>query len=85
MKAFFKRFFKLALGWALLILGTVGLFLPILQGLLFIFLGVALLSAQSEWVRRGLESLRSRFPRQAAKLQWLKRNLLRKFRRRRSS
>jgi len=85
MKAFFKRFFKLALGWALLLLGIAGLFLPILQGMLFIFLGVALLSTQSEWVRRGLESLRARFPRQAAKLQWLKRGLLRRFRRRRSS
>jgi len=85
MKAFFKRFFKLALGWALLLLGIVGLFLPILQGMLFIFLGVALLSTQSEWVRRGLESLRARFPRQAAKLRRLKRGLLRRFRRRRSS
>jgi uncharacterized membrane protein YbaN (DUF454 family) len=85
MKAFFKRFFKLALGWGLLLLGIVGLFLPILQGMLLIFLGVALLSTQSEWVRRGLESLRARFPRQAAKLRRLKENLLGRFRRRRPS
>ena len=81
MKAFFKRFFKLALGWVLLLLGIAGLFLPILQGMLFIFLGVALLSTQSEWVRRGLEALRARFPRQAAKLQRMKEDILRKFQR----
>jgi hypothetical protein len=53
--------------------------------MLLIFLGVALLSTQSEWVRRGLESLRARFPRQAAKLRRLKENLLGRFRRRRPS
>ncbi|MGH7831572.1 MAG: PGPGW domain-containing protein [Candidatus Binatia bacterium] len=84
MKAVIKRFCKLLLGWVLLLLGIGGLFLPLLQGVLFIFLGVALLSSESEWVRRGLEALKNRFPRQAARLQRLRNRLLVKFRRRRS-
>ena len=81
MKAAFKRFLKLFLGWALVLLGVIGWFLPFLPGTPFVFLGVALLSAQSEWVRHRMESLRLRFPREAARLQRLKEELFAKFKR----
>lgn len=42
-------------GWALILLGTAGLFLPLLQGIAFIAAGLALLSKDSPWARRWLE------------------------------
>jgi uncharacterized membrane protein YbaN (DUF454 family) len=75
MKTVLTRLFKLALAWLLLFLGIVGLFLPILQGLLFIFLGLALLSSQSQWIRNKIEFLQDRFPHQAARLQALREKL----------
>lgn len=54
---------KVVVGIALLGLGVVGLFLPILQGVLFLFLGLALLSTESRRVRGVMVRLRRRYPR----------------------
>ena len=51
------RVLRLCAGWALLLLGIVGLFLPVLQGLLFIISGLALLSADVRWARNLLERI----------------------------
>jgi uncharacterized membrane protein YbaN (DUF454 family) len=53
------RIIRLAAGWTLLLLGVIGLFLPVLQGILFIASGLALLSTESQWARRLLERLKS--------------------------
>lgn len=50
------------LGIILLIIGIVGLFLPILQGLLIIALGLYVLSLRSEKARRLLDKILKRFP-----------------------
>ena len=55
-------------GWGFILLGIVGLVLPILQGLLFILVGLLLLSTVSPWAARVLEKLRRRFPRISATL-----------------
>jgi len=75
-----NRVFKLILGWALVLLGVIGWFLLILPGTLFIVLGRGLLSAQSEWVKKKVESLVDRFPRHAARIQGLKESLISKIR-----
>ncbi|HET6371031.1 MAG TPA: PGPGW domain-containing protein [Nitrospiria bacterium] len=49
-------------GWVFLLIGVVGLFVPILQGVLFILVGLSILSKSSRRVRRLLDSLRKRFP-----------------------
>ena len=49
---------RIALGAGLVGLGIVGLFLPFLQGLLFITLGLMILARDVPWVRRGLGRLR---------------------------
>jgi hypothetical protein len=49
------RLVRLSAGWALLVLGIIGLFLPFLQGLLFIASGLALLSTDLPWAKRLLE------------------------------
>ncbi|MFV2071467.1 MAG: PGPGW domain-containing protein [Thermoanaerobaculales bacterium] len=63
-----RRIAVLTLGWALIALGVVGLFLPVLQGVLFIFLGLYLLSRESAAARRLLDKLRARYPSVDARL-----------------
>lgn len=46
-----------------LLVGIAGLFLPFLQGILFILVGLAILSPQYLWARRTLEWAKRRFPR----------------------
>ena len=51
-----------AVGWAFLFLGIVGLFLPILQGILFILIGLGILSSRSPTIQRLLKHLERRYP-----------------------
>lgn len=51
-------------GFSLLFLGAIGTVLPILQGALFIALGLFVLRHQYAWAHRGMDWLRNRWPRQ---------------------
>jgi len=44
------------------LLGFVGLFLPILQGILFLAIGAWLLSMESPWAKRVVDRMRERYP-----------------------
>ena len=68
MQAAVKRAAVLVVGWAFLIVGIAGLFLPILQGVLFILIGLFILSSEYIWAHHLLEKLRQRFPRVARPL-----------------
>lgn len=50
-----------------ILLGLAGLFLPFLQGILFLVVGVLLLARESMWVKRRMVQLRRRYPGMAAK------------------
>ena len=58
-------------GIVFLILGVIGLFLPILQGILFIVIGLMCLSKSSATVRLKKIQFKKRFPRLGAKLFFL--------------
>jgi uncharacterized membrane protein YbaN (DUF454 family) len=75
MKARLHRFFKLIVGWLLILLGIIGWLLPVVPGTPFIILGVAILSTQSEWLKNRLRALRRRFPRHAARIRLLRQTL----------
>ncbi len=78
-----KRIGILVLGWAFILLGIAGLFLPVLQGILFLLVGLIILSSEYVWAHKLLTRLKVRFPKlteQAGLAQqraehWLKRLL----------
>ena len=57
-----KKIGLLIIGWFFIVLGILGLFLPILQGILFILIGLAILSSRSKLIRRFLKHLEERYP-----------------------
>ena len=57
-----KRILILIVGWLFILLGIVGLFLPILQGLLFILIGLIILSSEYVWAHQLLARVKQRFP-----------------------
>jgi uncharacterized protein len=54
---------SLALGYAFLGLGVLGLFLPILQGVVFIVVGLLILAPHSAWAGSTLDWVKRRHPR----------------------
>jgi uncharacterized membrane protein YbaN (DUF454 family) len=59
MKRHVVRISKIVGGVAFILLGIAGLFLPFLQGILFLVIGLSLLSTESERARRLLEKLKA--------------------------
>lgn len=55
-------------GWMFLVAGIAGLFLPFLQGILFIFVGLMILSSQYQWAQKVLVHAGKRFPKMAERL-----------------
>ena len=53
---------KIVVGIGLLGLGFIGLFLPVLQGVLFMLVGLAILSTESRRVRRLRDEIKRRHP-----------------------
>ena len=62
----------LILGWFFVGLGIVGLFLPFLQGVLFIMIGLGILSSRSATIKRLLDGLEKRYPDQYQRIETLK-------------
>jgi hypothetical protein len=64
-----KRVAIIATGWVFVALGIAGLFLPLLQGILFLLIGLVILSKEYSWAGKLLNRIRSRFPRMAKSLE----------------
>ncbi|MCE5251578.1 hypothetical protein LLG96_15315 [bacterium] len=65
-----KRFIRYVLGITFLVLGFAGLFLPVLQGILFLIIGLLILAPESRFIRRLIARCRLKYPavfRQAAR------------------
>ena len=56
------RLFRLGLGGLFIILGVLGLFLPVLQGILFLGIGGALLHRDIPFLARIVDRLKIRYP-----------------------
>ncbi|HWR35519.1 MAG TPA: PGPGW domain-containing protein [Clostridia bacterium] len=66
MRSRAKRVLIISVGWMFIILGIAGLVLPVLQGILFLLIGLIILSTECAWAHNLLQGLRNRFPRIAA-------------------
>lgn len=64
-----KRKLYLVAGTFFVFLGVIGLFLPILQGVLFLFVGLVLLSKGSSRVRALKQKFKRRYPKWGAKIE----------------
>lgn len=62
-----KKVVRLLLGWGFILVGIVGLFLPLLQGVLFLIVGLLILSSEYVWADRLLQKIRAHFPRLSAR------------------
>jgi len=62
MNTYFKRVLVVIIGWVFIALGIVGLFLPVLQGILFLLIGLVILSTEYVWAHHLLNKVRQRFP-----------------------
>ena len=62
MRRRIRHYVILTLGWVFILLGILGLFLPILQGILFLCIGVLLLSSESSRMRLLILKLGRRYP-----------------------
>lgn len=63
-----SKILVLTLGWALLLVGILGLFLPLLPGIPLFLGGLVVLSRQYEWARGLLQRTRRLIPAAASKL-----------------
>ncbi|MCP4900283.1 MAG: hypothetical protein GY906_25215 [bacterium] len=75
MKRKLQRIATLVLGWTLILLGVIGLFLPLLQGVLLIALGTYVLSRESEIAQRWYSNFLQRHPGLHARLERAKRRM----------
>jgi uncharacterized protein len=62
MQARVKKMVLLLLGWSFIVLGVIGLSLPILQGVLLLIIGLVILSSEYKWAHKLLRKIRTRFP-----------------------
>ena len=58
-----KRIVKIGVGWFFLFLGVLGCFLPVLQGALFMAIGVLILSEESRVIKQLLHPFEQKYPR----------------------
>jgi uncharacterized protein len=63
-----KRIVTITIGWTFLILGVIGCFLPILQGILFMGVGLLILSEHNPLIQRYLQRVARRYPEQYHKV-----------------
>ncbi len=85
MKARLKRWVLLGLGWGFILVGIAGLFLPVIQGILCLLIGLFILSTEYVWAHKLLAKLKARFPRIAKQFEkakqtaeaWINRTLQR--------
>ena len=63
-----KRWLLLLSGWGFILLGIAGLFLPFLQGILCLLIGLVILSSEYAWAHNLLNKVERRFPKLASHL-----------------
>ena len=68
-----KTIARIAVGWLFIFLGLIGLALPLLQGILFLIIGVAILAPYVPLFRKLRDTAYHRFPRLHSRVRLLRR------------
>lgn len=76
MGSHIKKIILNILGWVFILLGFLGIVLPVWPGILFFIIGLTILSSSNHWSRKLLDAFHRRFPSIAQKTD----RLLKKFR-----
>jgi uncharacterized membrane protein YbaN (DUF454 family) len=76
-----KKIGLLITGWLFIVFGILGLFFPILQGILFILIGLAILSSRSDTIKRFLKHLEERYPQHHERIEIWKEKIRSRFKR----
>ena len=63
-----KRWAVLIVGWSLIAVGILGLFLPVLPGILFLVMGLLLLATEYAWARELIDKASAKYPKVGAVL-----------------
>jgi hypothetical protein len=74
-----RRAWRHIVGWPLLLLGVIGLFLPFLQGTLFIVIALTVLAPEVPAFKRLIAALRKRYPGVFEKAAEMKESLQKRF------
>ncbi|MBP1709433.1 MAG: hypothetical protein H6Q46_417 [Deltaproteobacteria bacterium] len=62
MKKVIKKYYKLVIGYVFIVLGILGLFLPFLQGILFLVIGAMILVKESPTFYKLKEKIKAKYP-----------------------
>lgn len=63
-----KRLTGRIIGWFFIVLGLLGLVLPVLQGILFLLIGLMILSKTSPWAHNLFIKIEARYPKVSRQL-----------------
>jgi uncharacterized membrane protein YbaN (DUF454 family) len=78
-----KKVYRHVFGWFFILLGIIGLFLPILQGVLFLFVGAIILAPEVPFFQKLIDKLEKRHPEIFEKAKLLLHKISERFRRKR--
>lgn len=62
-----KKLGRHVVGWFFILLGIIGLFLPFLQGVLFLFIGAIILAPEVPFFQRVIKKMEGKHPRTFAR------------------
>ena len=60
-----KRWLRIGIGFGLMLVGLLGLLLPVIPGWVFVIPGLILLAREFHWSRRVLQWLKDRIPKKS--------------------
>ena len=76
-----KRMITLVIGWGFVVLGIIGCFLPVLQGILFMTVGFFFLAEESPFFKKHLTRLEQRYPKHMRRANLFREAMKRRLRR----
>ena len=74
-----KKIWRHTIGWFFVVLGIIGCFLPILQGILFMAIGFLILAPEVPFIHRLLLKLQGRYPEVFQKAEEFKKKIKARF------